>query len=88
MARKPADKVGMVVRFSEALRRRIEKAAQANNQSMNSEIVRRLEESFRSEDARAERLEERREFIDMVDRRMRDWVAEQRAMTPEQRARL
>jgi hypothetical protein len=51
MARKPADKVGIIVRFSEALRRRIEKAAKAHNRSMNSEIVGRLEESFELEAA-------------------------------------
>jgi Arc-like DNA binding domain len=54
MARKPADKVGIVVRFSEALRRRIEKAAKARNRSMNAEIVERLEASFRNEDRQGE----------------------------------
>src|SRR5262249_20288457 len=66
MGRKPADKVGTMVRFSERLRRRIEKAAQTNNQSMNSEIVRRLEDSFRREDTRAERREDIREAVGLV----------------------
>ena len=50
MARKPADKVGLVLRFTEGLRRRIEKAARAHHRSMNAEIVERLEASFRAED--------------------------------------
>jgi hypothetical protein len=54
MARKPADKVGLVLRFSEALRRRIEKAAEGHKQSMNSEIIERLEASFQKEDRQAE----------------------------------
>ena len=50
MARKPADPVKLNLRFTEALRLRLEKQATRNNRSMNEEIVRRLEESFTKED--------------------------------------
>jgi Arc-like DNA binding domain len=53
MARKPADKVGIIVRFTEALRRRIERGAKANHRSMNSEIVARLEAAYLEEDRQA-----------------------------------
>jgi Arc-like DNA binding dprotein len=48
--RKPADLVKLNLRFAEALRLRLEKHAERNNRSLNSEIVRRLEESFRKDD--------------------------------------
>jgi hypothetical protein len=51
MARKPTDTVQLKLRFSEALRRRLERAAKANNRSLNSEIVGRLEDSFSSDPA-------------------------------------
>ena len=47
MARKPTDEVQLKLRFSEALRRRLEREAARNNRSMNTEIIHRLEESFR-----------------------------------------
>jgi hypothetical protein len=50
MARKPTDTVQLNLRFPEALRRRLERAANANYASMNAEIVHRLEQSFRRED--------------------------------------
>jgi hypothetical protein len=50
MARKPADPVKLNLRFTEALRLRLEKQAERNNRSMNEEIIRRLEESFAKED--------------------------------------
>ena len=50
MARKPADPVKLNLRFTEALRSRLEKQAARANRSMNEEIVRRLEESFAKED--------------------------------------
>lgn len=40
----------MKIRISTALRQRIEKAAKANNRTMNGEIVARLEKSFETED--------------------------------------
>ena len=52
MARKPTDTVQLKLRFSEALRRRLEREAQRQDRSLNSEIVSRLDQSFRkSEDA-------------------------------------
>jgi len=50
MARKPSDTVKLNLRFSEELRRRLERAAEKNQQSMNLEIVARLETSFRNQD--------------------------------------
>jgi hypothetical protein len=52
MARKPTDTVQLNLRFSESLRRRLERAADANNRSMNAEIVHILERWFRGEDFR------------------------------------
>jgi hypothetical protein len=51
MARKPTDTVQLKLRFPERLRRRIEQAAERSRQSMNAEIVDRLEQSFHKEDA-------------------------------------
>jgi hypothetical protein len=50
VARKLADRIHLRLRFDERLRRRIEKAAEQNNQSMNAEIIARLEQSFSKED--------------------------------------
>ncbi|UFW82857.1 Arc family DNA-binding protein [Bradyrhizobium barranii] len=50
MSRKPMDPVKLNLRFTEALRSRLEKQAERNNRSMNEEIVRRLEESFGKDD--------------------------------------
>lgn len=51
MARKPSDTVQLKLRFPEALRRQLERAARANDHSMNSEIIHRLERSFHSDRA-------------------------------------
>jgi hypothetical protein len=49
MARKPTDIVQLKLRFSEALRRGLERAAARNNRSMNTEIIHRLQESLARE---------------------------------------
>jgi hypothetical protein len=49
MARKPADTVQLKLRFPEALRKRIERAAKVSDRSLNLEIVSRLESSFSSD---------------------------------------
>src|SRR6516162_6235212 len=52
MARKLTDTVQLKLRFSEALRRRLEREAKRQEQSLNAEIIGRLEQTFRkSEDA-------------------------------------
>jgi hypothetical protein len=52
MARKKTDTVQLKLRFSEALRRRLEREAKQQKQSLNGEIISRLEQSFRkAEDA-------------------------------------
>jgi Rod binding domain-containing protein len=50
MARKATDTIKLQLRLSERLRRRLEKAAESQERSMNSEIVGRLEASFQAED--------------------------------------
>ena len=50
MARKRTDTIKLQLRLPEGLRRRIERSAENNKHSMNSEILARLEGSFRSED--------------------------------------
>jgi hypothetical protein len=52
MARKLSETVKLNLRFSEELRRKLEKAADRNSQSINSEILARLEGSFRKEEIR------------------------------------
>jgi Arc-like DNA binding domain len=49
VARKPTDTVKLQLRFSEATRRRLERAAARNNRSMNTEIIHRLEQSLASD---------------------------------------
>jgi Arc-like DNA binding domain len=49
MARKVTDTVQLKLRFSERLRRQLERAAKHNDWSMNTEIVNRLEVSFQKE---------------------------------------
>jgi len=53
MARKPSDLVMTSLRLREALRRRIEKAAEKNGVSLNHEMVSRLERSFDKEAAQS-----------------------------------
>jgi hypothetical protein len=53
MARKPGDKVGLLLRFDETLRRAIARSAKAHNRSMNAEIVQRLMTSFQREEMEA-----------------------------------
>jgi hypothetical protein len=50
MARKPTDTAHLNLRYPEALRRRLERAAKNGGRSMNTEIVERLEQSFRREE--------------------------------------
>jgi Arc-like DNA binding domain len=50
MARKSTDTIKLQLRLPERLRRRLEKAAETHDQSMNFEILKRLEESFQAED--------------------------------------
>jgi hypothetical protein len=47
MARKRDDTVKLVLRLPPALHRRLGRAATRKNQSLNSEMIHRLEESFR-----------------------------------------
>ncbi|MGE9009546.1 Arc family DNA-binding protein [Leptospira interrogans] len=49
MARKPNEAVQLKLRFTEGLRRQLEREANRHDVSMNSEIIRRLEESFKAD---------------------------------------
>lgn len=49
MARKATDTVQLKLRFPEALRRQLERAAKVSDNSMNAEIINRLEGSFRAQ---------------------------------------
>jgi uncharacterized protein (DUF1778 family) len=51
MSRSPSDIVPLQLRLTEALRRKIERAAEKNGRSLNSEMVLRLTQSFVLEDA-------------------------------------
>jgi hypothetical protein len=50
MARKPTDTIKLNLRFSEALRRQLEREAKKERRSLNTEIVERLYRSLRQED--------------------------------------
>jgi len=50
LARKPTDTVQLKLRFSEALRRRLEREAARQDRSLNSEIISRVEQSFQKRD--------------------------------------
>jgi hypothetical protein len=50
MARKRTDTIKLQLRLSERLRRRIERAAERDECSMNAEIIKRLEQSFEQVD--------------------------------------
>jgi HicB family len=52
MPRKPTALVQINLRIREALRRRLDVAAEANETSLNQEMVNRLEKSFENEDLR------------------------------------
>jgi hypothetical protein len=49
--RKKTDIVGLKLRLREALRKKIEAAAKAEERSLNNEVVARLERSFAQEDS-------------------------------------
>jgi hypothetical protein len=53
MARKKIGNVQTKLRFPTALRQRLERVAVANGKSLNAEVMKRLEESFRREDEEA-----------------------------------
>jgi Arc-like DNA binding domain len=50
MARKPQELRPVMTRIPEALRRRLERSAAASGRSMNTEIIHRLEQSFRRDE--------------------------------------
>jgi hypothetical protein len=53
MARKPTAEVQLKLRFPESLRRRLEREAEREGRSMNSEIIFRLQRTFAVDDSGA-----------------------------------
>jgi hypothetical protein len=51
MPKKPSDVVGLTLRLKEALRSELERSAKDRGVSLNSEVVRRLEQSFAAREA-------------------------------------
>jgi hypothetical protein len=72
MARKPTDEVQLKLRFSEALRRRLERAAARNHRSMNTEIIHRLDWSFGYEAGSAEAVRQMRKRAEETVPEMRE----------------
>jgi hypothetical protein len=52
MPRKPTETVQVNLRIRESLRRQLDASAQANNNSLNAEMIERLTKSFENEDLR------------------------------------
>jgi hypothetical protein len=71
MARKLTDTVHLRLRFDEKLRRRLERSAEDNKQSMNAEIIQRLEQSFRKEDEKRLINEARMAFTAVLEQKFR-----------------
>jgi len=53
VTRKSTDMVQLKLRFSEGVRRRLEREAKRNNRSMNTEIIHRLQRTFAIDDSTA-----------------------------------
>jgi hypothetical protein len=51
VVKKPSDIVQLKLRFPEALRKKLERAAKARDHSMNAEIIHRLDRSFHNDPA-------------------------------------
>src|SRR5215831_16307980 len=84
MAWKPTDTVHLNLRYPEALRRRLERAAKNSRRSMNTEIVERLEQSFRRQD-----FEKLQDAINMGWLQILSVVADvQRHLPPQERPGL
>jgi hypothetical protein len=79
--RKPDDIVNLKLRFTEALRSRIEQEAEKNHRSLNSEIVYRLGTTFGAEGAEMAAMYEKgeSELKDMMQEILRDFIASKRA---------
>jgi hypothetical protein len=88
MARKPTDYVQFKLRIREALRRKIERAAEKKKISTNAEAVERIEESFREEERHEEFLRDIEEQREEVDEQYRQHLEEQARMESEHQASL
>jgi hypothetical protein len=82
MARKPTEFVQFKLRIREALRRKIERAAEKKAISANAEAVERIEYAFAAEErweARKKEIEEEEEQIQQRQRKLMEEFARQRA---------
>ena len=66
MARKSTNAVQFKLRFSETLRRRLERDAARNRRSMNAEIIARLEQAYSKSDTANLIAETVRETLDQL----------------------
>src|SRR5262249_3622208 len=88
MTRKPTEYVQFKLRIREALRRKLERAAEKKAISTNAEAVERLEESFAEEErhlAFQNEMDERREELDA---QYREYHEEQARIEAEHKAAL
>jgi len=78
--RKPTDLVNLKVRFTEAMRARIEREAKKEHRSLNQEIVHRLAQSFGAEGIELinQYEEQEAELKQMLDGLVERLVAERR----------
>jgi DNA-directed RNA polymerase specialized sigma subunit len=93
MQRKLTDQVQLKLRFEEKLRRKLEKAAEKNDRSMNAEIVNRLERSLQDQEilteirnelaAMKQAMTETQE--EQFERFLKEWQEDQRAQADADR---
>jgi hypothetical protein len=76
MGRKPTDNVSLKLRLREALRRKIEKAAEKKKISANAEAVERIERTFEEEEEWEQRAKELEEQKEEIEKQEREWHAE------------
>jgi hypothetical protein len=76
MARKPIEFVQFKLRIREALRRKIERAAEKKAISANAEAVQRIEQTFEEEERHEAWAKEMEEGREQMERREREWYAE------------
>jgi hypothetical protein len=88
MARKPTDYVQFKLRIREALRRKIERAAEKAAHSANAEAVERIEYTFKEEEQWEAHYKEMEERKDELDEEQRQWHEEQAREKAEHEAAL
>jgi hypothetical protein len=77
MARKPTDYVQFKIRMREALRRKLERAAELKDISANAEAIERIEATFKQEEQFAAREKHIQEHEEEFEHKQREFWAEQ-----------